>query len=350
MLPEKFRKHDSSDMYGLIHGFPGQMEDAINLAREMRLRNRYSGVKGIVLAGMGGSAIAGDMAATLMDEELDLPAHVVRGYRLPRWVGEDTLVMCLSYSGDTEETLSCFEEALERNAIVAGITSGGELERRLLEGNHDVVKITSGYPPRAALGYLCIPLIYFVRRIGLIGGNIDAQLQGAVSRLKEVRELFSRAHEDNPAYRISRMIHRSIPVIYGSAGITEAAALRWRGQLEENGKVVAFHHVLPEMNHNEIAGYDNNPDLLGHMCVLWLLEGNGHGRIGQRQKLTSQIIGSRVNHQVEIEAEGANRVERLFYLINLGDWVSFWVAMHHGTDPTPVDKIDQLKRSLSGRA
>lgn len=347
MLPVKFQKLDSSDMYGLIYRFPGQMEDAMDLGRGIRLQKHYSGVTGVVIAGMGGSAIAGNMVLALVSEELDVPFQVVRDYRLPQWAGENTLVILLSYSGSTEETLSCLEEALKRKARVAGITSGGKLKKRLTEGSHDVITIPSGYPPRTALGYLCIPLIFFLQRIGLIGESIIEVLGGAVARLTDHREVFCRVDDDNPAYGIARKIYRTIPVIYGSAGITEAAALRWRGQLEENGKVVAFHNLLPEMNHNEIVGYENNPDLLSRTSVLWLMEGNGHGRIGRRQTLTRKIIGSAVEHQLEIAAEGDNPVERLFYLVHLGDWVSFWVAMHHGTDPTPVEKIDRLKRSIS---
>lgn len=347
VLPESLKKLDASDMYGLIRGFPEQLEDAIEMAKNIQPRHRYSGVTGIVLAGMGGSAIAGDMAATLVARWLTVPWQVVRDYRMPPWVSENTLGIFLSYSGRTEETLSCLKDALNRGAAVAGVTSGGDLQESVSEGGGDLMKIPSGYPPRAALGYLCIPVVYFLHRIGLVRESLDGQLRGAVSYLKTLREQFSQAEQTNPAYSIARSIYTSIPVIYGGDGITAPAALRWRGQLGENGKILAFHHHLPEMNHNEIVGYENNPDLVGRLCVLWLMDRNDHSQIRKRQRLTRGIIGSRVEQQIDIEAEGANSVERLFYLIHLGDWVSFWVAMHHGTDPTPVSKIDRLKLSLS---
>lgn len=349
MLPASYRKFDPSDMYGLIYRFPDQMEDAMKMGREIGPRRRYPDVTGLVLAGMGGSAIAADIASALISSGLEVPSVVVRDYRLPRWVGKETLVICLSYSGSTEETLSCLDDAVNRGALVAGITSGGELRERLIKSGHDVITVPAGYPPRAALGYMAVPLLYFLHRIGLARESLDSRLQGAAARLASDRDLFSRVEQKNPAFTIARRIYTTIPVIYGSGVITASAALRWRGQLEENGKMVAFHHLLPEMNHNEIVGYGNHPDLTGQMSLLWLMDADDHPRTRKRQTLSRRIIGRAVKRQIDIEAKGENSVERLFYLVHLGDWVSFWAAMHHGCDPTPVDKIEQLKLFLAGQ-
>jgi len=347
MSGERFKNFDSADMRGHIYRFPEQLEEAIEIGRKIQLNRSYSSVRAIGFAGMGGSAIAGDILMALTYQSLKIPMFVTRNYSLPSWIRRDTLIILLSYSGDTEETLSCLDDALGKRARVAGITSGGELKKRLIELGADVVSIPPGFPPRASLGYLSIPLLYFLRQAGLMSESMEKLLPGVVEQLKIYRDIFCKADENNRAYQIANSIHHSIPVIYGEADSTAAVALRWRTQLEENGKMIAFHHILPEMNHNEIMGYENNPELLKKISVLWLIDRGNHSRIQKRQQLTREIIGNMAKCQMNVESCGETGIERLFYLIYLGDWVSFWAAMLHGTDPSPVAKIDRLKLSLS---
>ncbi|MFQ6673784.1 MAG: bifunctional phosphoglucose/phosphomannose isomerase [Fidelibacterota bacterium] len=342
-MPENLRELDPSDMYGHIHRFPEQLEQAMEIGRNIRLDRDYSGVKTVVLAGMGGSAIGGDTVIALTSPFIEVPMVVRRHTSLPNWVGESTLVFVLSYSGNTQETVSCLKDAVRRNAMVAGITSGGMIKDELDGLGAPVVTIPSGYPPRACLGYLSVPVVYFLRETGLISESMEGQMTRAVAHLRKWRDVFGKPDEANPAYGIARQIYDSLPVIYGVEDGSAAVARRWRSQLEENGKMVAFHHLLPEMSHNEIVGYENNPELMKRLSVMWLIGAGESGSLRTRQRLTRSIIGDAVKIQLDIESRGDTRIEKLFYLIHLGDWVSFWAAMFHGTDPTPVHKIDRLK-------
>ncbi|MEE9166018.1 MAG: bifunctional phosphoglucose/phosphomannose isomerase [Candidatus Neomarinimicrobiota bacterium] len=348
VLAENFRSIDQDDMFGLIYNFPDQMDEAMEIGRKIKPHEDYKSDGGLAIAGMGGSAIAGDMMAFLISLASDIPVTVTRNYRLPPWVDDTNLVILLSYSGNTEETLSCLDDALNRKAKLVGITSGGRLKRRLKGRSDLVITIPPGLPPRASLGYLVIPGLYFLRRIGLVSADVEVSLSAAAENLRFWRNEFSEPHEKNLAYTIARTIYDSVPVIYGVADETSIVALRWRTQLEENGKMVAFHHSLPEMNHNEIVGFENNPDLLKKMCIIWISDSGDHPRIQRRQELTREIIGNGVKSQISVQSRGETRMERLFYLVYLGDWVSFWVAMLHRTDPTPVVRIDRLKGLLSG--
>lgn len=347
MLPEPYCRFDRQHMFDHIHAFPEQMEEAMGIGRKFSAGRDYSSVKGIQIAGMGGSAIAGDVATVLASGSFTVPVSVTRNYVLPGWVNSDTLVLLLSYSGNTEETLSCLDDALARKAMVAGITSGGKLKRRLTEAGADLVTIPSGLPPRASLGYLTIPVLYLLYKGGIISDSMESEVVKGADHLKTWRDVFSRADQSNPAYEIASTIYRTIPAIYGEADSTATVALRWRTQLEENAKMVAIHHSLPEMNHNEIMGYFNNADILKNLSIIWLVDDGDHPRIKTRQKLTRDSIGDTVMNQISVKSRGNTRFERLFYLVHLGDWVSFWAAMLHGTDPTPVAQIEQLKLALS---
>ena len=346
-LGKAMQDYDPLGMFENIYRFPEQMEEAIKIGAEVNLSGDYSSIQSVVFCGMGGSAIGGDIVAALVSSSMNTSLSVIRNYTLPAWVGEETLVICVSYSGNTEETLACFDEAKSRGAIIAGISSGGELSKRLKQMDADLIAIPDGHPPRASLGYLAIPGLFLLEKSGLLDYSVEEDLLKTAAHLKSWRDSFGEKGADNQTLKVAETIYNSIPVIYGEACGTGAVALRWRGQLAENGKMVSFHHVLPEMNHNEIVGYQNNPELLKRLGVIWLIDKDHHERTLKRQQLTRNILGDNVRYQLEIVSEGVSLFERFFYLIYFGDWVSFWVAMLHKTDPSPVEKIDRLKRSLS---
>ena len=346
-LGEEIQKYDPSGMFGHIYRFPEQMEEAVAIGRGISLSGDYSGVKSVVFCGMGGSSIGGDIIVALVSRNMNTSVSVIRNYTLPAWIGKETLVICVSYSGNTEETLACFDEAKSRGATVAGISSGGELSIRLKQMDADLIVIPDGHPPRASLGYLAISGLYLLEKSGLLGYSVEESLLRTVAHLKSWRDSFSKMGAGNRTLEVAQTIYQSIPVIYGEADGTGAVALRWRGQLAENGKMISFHHTLPEMNHNEIVGFQNNPELLKQLGVIWLIDSNHHERTAKRQKLTRDILGRSVQYQLEIASEGNSLFERLFYLIYFGDWISFWVAMLQKTDPSPVEQIDRLKRALS---
>ncbi len=334
-------------MFDIIYRFPEQIREAMEIGERIKIKGDYSKVRKIVFTGMGGSAISGDILSLFLWKAASQSLTVVRNYYLPNWVGEDTLVFCFSYSGNTEETLSTLEDAIRRGAVVAGIFSNGMLMERLEKVGADFIKIPGGFPPRASLGYLTIPVFYFLNRANLISDFFSTYLEQTAANLEQYCNLFARDFDGNIAFKIASEIYDSIPVIYGEADGTSAVALRWRAQLEENGKILAFHHAIPEMNHNEIVGWENNPDLLKRLIVIWLRDGEIHPQTAKRVSLTKEIIGDMAKNQIEIQSEGRSFFERIFYLIYLGDWVSYWVALLHGVDPSPVHKIDELKRALA---
>ena len=341
-----FRKLDPADMHGQIVNFPKQIEDALAIGGGHDPKGDFSDISSVVIAGMGGSAIGGDLIRALTIDSTSVPIEVVRDYRLPAWVDGKTFVICVSYSGNTEETLSCLDDALERGAKVAGVTSGGKLEARLNGFDSDVIKIPGGNPPRASIGYVSIPAIVLLQKIGLADESLSKDLQSAAVELKELRDNFAEPSDSNPTFSLAKTVYDSVPIIYGDARYTGAVALRWRGQFEENGKMAAFHHTLPEMNHNEIVGFKNNPELLKQMGVVWLIDKDQHERTALRQSLTRELIGETVRYQKEVRSQGNSLVGRLLYLVHFGDWVSYWCAVLHGVDPTPVERIELLKARL----
>jgi len=296
---------------------------------------------------MGGSAIGGDIVKLITQKYRNLPMVVSRHYELPEFVDENTLVICSSYSGNTEETLAAFQSALERKAKIVGISTGGTLTR-LMDANHlDLVRIPGGLQPRAALGFSLVPMLFILEKLEVIPGNFKTDLMVAIRTLKADRETYVHQTDGNPVWNLARKIYSKIPVIYGQTNTGSVIALRWKGQLSENGKMLAFHNELPEMNHNEIVGWENNPDLLKRFFIIWIRDREDHSRVRIRQTITSKIIGEQCRGQEVISLEGNSDMERWLRLIHFGDWLSYWCAFLHKTDPTPVEKISRLKETLA---
>jgi len=335
---------DSHNMHGNIFNFPDQLANAIAIGKSTQLRNNYKNIAQIVCAGMGGSGIAGNMVALFTKSDRTFPITVVKNYELPNWVNHQTLVLLFSYSGNTEETLSCFQHAHEKKSQIIGITSGGKLGKLLHQHNYDMITIPSGLPPRAALGYLTIPMVYALQKIELVP-DYTPQLEASITQLKEYRMAFSEPGIHNPAFKIAQALYNTMPIIYGEAGTTATIAMRWRAQLAENSKMIASMHVLPELNHNEIVGWES-PSLLHNLQIIWLLDTDMHPRNKLRQEITKNIIGNRAFH-LEVASKGSSCIERMLYLIHLGDWVSFWAAILRQVNPTEINNINYLKERMA---
>ena len=337
---------DPQDMFGAIYNFSDQITKAMEIGKNIILNKDYSNCKNIVVIGMGGSAIGGDVVRTIVNEDLKIPLYINRNYTLPNWVNEETLVICSSYSGNTEESLNAYDCALKKDAMICGISTGGKLSELLRSKKLDLIKIPGGLQPRAALAYSFVPMLYLLNKIGFVDDTLLDSLGNSVSYLAQKRRLYSVGDSSNPIFKMAKDIYGMIPIIYGSTDTTGVVALRWKGQLCENAKMLTYHNELPELNHNEIVGWGNNPDLLSELSVVWLLDKNDNDRIKARQDVTKSILNDMDIMQHEVKTEGANRVERLLDLINFGDWLSYWCAIMHNTDPSPVDKIDRLKKAL----
>lgn len=337
---------DPQDMFGAIYRFADQIQEAIGIGEQINLQNDYSACENIIVAGMGGSAIGGDVVKTIVNQELKIPFYVNRNYTLPNWVNEKTLVICSSYSGNTEESLSAYEDALKKGAMICGISTGGQLSEKIKSKGFDLITIPGGLQPRAALAYSFVPMLYLLKKIGLISNSLINDLSNSIISLENKRDVSSVGDASNPIFKMAKDIYGMIPIIYGITDTTGVVALRWKGQLCENSKMLAYHNEIPEMNHNEIVGWGNNPDLLSELSVIWLRDKNDNERVRARQDITKTLLNDINIMQHEVSAEGENNVERLLDLINYGDWLSYWCAILHNTDPSPVEKINKLKKAL----
>ena len=322
---------DPQDMFGAIYNFADQIIESIGIGKDIQLKNDYSKCENIVVAGMGGSAIGGDVVKTLVNQELKMPFFVNRNYSLPNWVNEKSLVICSSYSGNTEESLSAYEDAIKKGAMICGISTGGQLSEKILSKRFDLITIPGGLQPRAALAYSFVPMMYLLNKMGLIANSLVANLSSSINSLKKKRDTYSNGDTTNPVFKMAKEIYGMIPIIYGITDTTGVVALRWKGQLCENAKMLAYHNEIPELNHNEIVGWGNNPDLLSELSVIWLREKNDSKRLQARQDVTRELLNDIDIMQHEVSAEGANNVERLLDLINYGDWLSYWCAILHNT-------------------
>ena len=338
---------DKDDMYQSIWDFPENIIDAIKLSENITLKNEYLDVNNIIIAGMGGSAIGGDVVYSLIKNEIKIPFVVNRGYDLPAWANSSTLIICSSYSGNTEETISILEEAKSLGAKVIGITTGGVLESLCKNYSFDFVNIPSGLQPRAALAFSFIPLLYILKKTSLINVEVRDWLESSVDLIKSKREEYSQDKENNPVYQLANKLYNKLPIIYADSTSLETVAVRLKGQICENSKILAYHSIYPEMNHNEIVGWENNEEFFSNYYVLWLMDDEMNSRNKSRKNIISEILSDLNVSQQEIKVDGNSFKERFLLLIHYGDWLSYWCAILHNTDPSPVKNIQTLKDKLS---
>ena len=342
-------RFDPENMFGSIWDFPDNLADAMKLGNEISMKHSYTNIQNVVVAGMGGSAIGGDVVSVLEQDNLNVPFVVCRGYSLPNWVNENTLVVCSSYSGNTEETLSALDDAILKNAQICGITTGGRIAKNLKKLDKDVVLIPSGLQPRAALAFSFVPMAKCLEEAGVLTLSFDNWMDSAIGAINRAREIYSLGNEKNPVYELAQQVYDKIPVIYADNSTLGVAALRLKGQICENGKMLAYHNELPEFNHNEIVGWENNPGIFEKLFVLWLTDADDNARVKYREKITQDILNEVGVDQYVLEMTGNSFQERFLHMIYYGDWLSYWCAILHGTDPSPVKKISRLKEELSKR-
>ena len=341
-----YQKIDNENMYGAIYDFPDHISDASRIGTELIVKNIKLPIQNVIIAGMGGSAIGGDILRVLIKDEIKIPLFVSRHYVLPTWVDENTLVICSSYSGNTEETLSSYDDAINKGAQLFGVTTGGELCKRMEKDNVEFVLIPTGLQPRAALAYSLIPMLYLFNKVGFISKQVCNYLNNVITLLSKKRMEYSKENSNNKTFELAKQIHKKIPIIYGEVESTNIIALRLKGQLCENAKMIAYHNELPEMNHNEIVGWENNSELLNHFAIIWIKDQSDQERVKLRQKITSNILQNLEISQFSIEVSENQRIVRLFHLIHFGDWLSYWCAILNETDPSPVANINRLKSEL----
>ncbi len=322
-------------MKDILFNFASQLRDA-SIANQQLEVPKIPSLSNIVICGMGGSAISGDLLAGYLQDEVNVPIIVNRGYELPHFIDKNSLVFISSYSGNTEETLSVYDKAIRRTKNILCITSGGKLEA--LNPKY-IFRIPQGYQPRCALGWLFVPMTIALNKLGIIE-NKKAELEETICLLSGLGNEFG-LNKSTP-YKLAEKLVGKLPIIYSDSRFM-CVAKRWVAQLNENSKQFAHYNVLPELNHNEIVGF-GEPKI--DTVLIILRDKSYHPRVNLRIELTKQMLSSYTDIQ-EIETKGNSLLARLFYLICFGDWVSYWLAKVKNIDPTPVERIDWLKKELS---
>lgn len=339
---------DKENMFDVLKNFHNQIKDAVQIAEKIDVTSiDTSGIKNIVVNGLGGSAIGGDFARSYTNYEIAVPILINRNYSLPSFVNPNTLSIISSYSGNTEETNSAYSEAIKRNSKIICISSGGSVEKTAIANNHLLVKIPGGLQPRCALGYSFFTLIILLSKLGFIK-NLSPDIDAVISKIEKKSMLYSDYNSDeNPAIKLANKLKGKLPIVYSSVDILDVVNLRWRGQLSENAKILAYGNFYPEMNHNELVGWKLNEDILKKIVVIMLEDGEDNERIKLRMEITSGIMKKYANDVIKLKGEGKNKLERIFDLVYLGDWVSYYLAIMNKINPTPVEAIDFLKNKLT---
>lgn len=349
---ERFRQLDPADMLGHIDALPDQIENAWAHAGSLDLPASFGRVNRIVVCGMGGSAISGDLLATLVEEECDVPIVVNRQAGLPAFAaGQDTLLIAVSYSGNTAETLAAFELGHERGTQLLAITTGGQLADLAAQYGAPVWNVAYTSQPRAALGWLFTLLIAALGKAGL-APDMAADVADTVKALRRHRKALTATNVTvkNPAKRYAGQFMGRIAVIYG-AGLTAPVARRWKTQLNENGKHWSQYEELPELNHNSVVGTEFPSDLMTKVAVIQLTAPDFDSQdVTLRHAATTKLMLQQGILVDSVKARGKSRLSAMMNLLQFGDYASYYLAMGNQVDPTPVPQIDHLKEMLASQA
>jgi glucose/mannose-6-phosphate isomerase len=297
---------------------------------------------------MGGSAIGADIVRSYIADIAAIPVFVNRNYTLPAFVDSSSLVVVSSYSGNTEETISAFRDAVDKGARIIVITRGGRIKKLAARRSIPVIDIRPGFQPRAALGYSFFVLLTILSRIGVIGDkakDIEEAIAGMEKLNKAALSPVVRGKK-NIAKQIARRIYSKIPVIYSGIDHMDAVGTRWRGQLSENAKSIASVNLFPEMTHNEIVGWQNPKRQLKKLAVIMLKDPGDNPRTIKRMKIVKKMIASLGVDVIEVNSRGRGLLARTFSLIYVGDYVSLYLAILYNRDPTPVERIAYLKTEM----
>ena len=338
---------DKAGMAAAISGCPDQITSILAGAAAWSHPYPDFNAAQVLYLGMGGSAIGGDIVRIWAEHVGSIPMIVNRNYRIPNWVNEQTLVIASSYSGNTEETLESVTKAAAQGAAVVTIASGGKLQTLAGSNNWSYFPIPDGLQPRAAIGYSITAVCICMRAFGLLPETILHDIAAGAKAMKQAGKAWHPDHtDDNAAIGYARTLVGKLPVIYGSAATTEVLALRFRGQLAENSKLFASHHILPEQNHNEIEGLANRISVNGDVCVVWLTDAADHQRLELRRNISRQLMGTG-SSEIVLAGSGSNLVERNLHLLHLIDWISYYTALLRNQDPSSIEKLLELKTRMS---
>jgi glucose/mannose-6-phosphate isomerase len=342
-----YEKLDVTNLHERINNLPKQCRQSWQNAMSLPLPEDFRNIDKVVVIGMGGSAIGGDLLRSLTNLQSNVDVIVQREYDIPKTVDENTLVIASSYSGNTEETLSAFSQALETQCKKFVITTGGKISEMAAQKGVPLLSFGYSSEPRAALGCSFFTLLALLRKLDII----PEELLGIDETLNVLKDLSSQLSketptEENSAKKLAVKLYDHLVVIYG-AGILSNVAYRWKTQINENSKAWAFSETLPELNHNSVVGYRFPADIVNRMFVVMLRSGDMHERTLKRYDITGDILSkANVPHET-IDSGDGTPLCRMMKTILLGDYVSYYLALLYEIDPSPVEIIDYLKNALS---
>jgi glucose/mannose-6-phosphate isomerase len=335
---------DRSSQLVDVTGLPEQLRDALWRVESAGIQP-VDAPGGLIVAGMGGSGVGGMLARAALGDRACRPIVVSRGYELPPWATPDTMVLCCSYSGDTEETLACYEAASALGAPRVVATIGGVLADAARADGVPVIPLPAGFQPRGAVAYLTVAALEMAAVCGA-AISVRSEVDVAAAHAEAlVAEWGPSGPHDGLAKSLARGLHGTVPQIAGS-GLTAAVAYRWKTQINENAKAPAFAHELPELDHNEVVGWSGAAEL-GRFSAVFLADRYQHPRTRQRIDLTRALLEPHAAGTFVVESRGESATERMVSLVLLGDLVSVYLAVLRGVDPTPVEVIDRLKADLT---
>ncbi|MDX2359180.1 MAG: bifunctional phosphoglucose/phosphomannose isomerase [Crocinitomicaceae bacterium] len=325
-------------MEELISAFPANITEALAIAKASTFKKPSNEIHNIVICGMGGSGIGGKMVAKWVEDELNVPVYCAQDYTLPAFVSENSLVIGSSYSGNTEETIASVEAAIAANAHIIGVCSGGKLAQICKDNGYDSVIVPGGNPPRTALAFSLVQLLNIFKHLGLIAGKELDEMEAARKLIVE-----NEAAIKEEAMAMAKFLQGNVGILYGTTKY-EPVLIRARQQFNENSKLLCWHHMIPEMNHNELVGWGGGDD---RFATIMFVSDDINKRNAKRIQISRDVVKSKSSKYMEVKAKGDTTLMRSIYLINIVDWSSLYLSDLKKVDPIDIEVIDFLKNELS---
>lgn len=342
-IAELVKKYDPENQFEVLKNSYQQIEYASNNSYNLTAIDT-SQIKNIIVSGLGGSAISGDLMSNFLQNEISLPFQVNRNYTLPQYADESTLLLASSYSGNTEETISVLNEALKRKCQIVCLTTGGTIKEIAGRENLSVILLQKGYQPRYSLGLGFFSLLKVLQTLKLVTTSLEL-IEKTISLWKKKGEEFSA--ENNLSFQLAEKLVGFLPVIYSTADLTSAVGNRFKCQLNENSKVHAFHNAFPELNHNEIIGWETYDERIAKLKAIFIEEESSHPQIKKRFNITGELLNKVGVDIITLLSSEATFQERLLDLVYLTDWISYYLAIQRGKDPSEIEYIHLLKNRLA---
>jgi glucose/mannose-6-phosphate isomerase len=339
---------DKSDMISKVESFPEQIKESKEIVDSSELDSFFK-IDNIIISGMGGSAISGDIIQSLLRDRLEIPIYINRQYDLPKWANKNTLLISQSYSGNTEETLSAFKHGFQKRCKIIGISSGGKLKEFCEKRNISHINIPTDFPPRAATGYMLFSCLYAMKKIRIIKMDLESEINETISIIEEFRNHNKKeiSEKDNISKQFAKKLSNKIPQVYGFDFLSPIAK-RWCTQFNENSKIICRYDEVSECNHNDIVGWSMNPeDTNKFTCILFRDTETESVYMSKRLDFMKKLYESVAANVFEIHTKGKKRLSKMMYIMYLGDFISCYLAIIRKIDPTPVSIIKQLKDELS---